>query len=167
MEHLPRDWPFVRGIHRSPVNSPHKGQWRGASIFSLFDLHLNGWVKNRDSGDLRRHCAHYDVTVMHWSDSFVSDRCLIHVVPMVLSEASRSAVINVTKGCAPDTGASIAHVSMPRSVTVKIYLNVFVFILYCVYERHCSYSFLLWTLSLSVCFRYIYLVIVYVAYLFI
>ena len=21
---------FVRGIHRSPVNSPHKGQWRGA-----------------------------------------------------------------------------------------------------------------------------------------
>ena len=22
----PRYWPFVRGIHRSPVNSPHKGQ---------------------------------------------------------------------------------------------------------------------------------------------
>ena len=26
---------FARGIHRSPVNSPHKGQWRGASMFSL------------------------------------------------------------------------------------------------------------------------------------
>ena len=25
-EHCPRYWPFVRGIHRSPVNSPHKGQ---------------------------------------------------------------------------------------------------------------------------------------------
>ena len=25
---FPRYWPFVRGIHRSPVNSPHKGQWR-------------------------------------------------------------------------------------------------------------------------------------------
>ena len=28
-----RYWHFVRGIHRSPVNSPHKGQWRGALIF--------------------------------------------------------------------------------------------------------------------------------------
>ena len=35
MEHFPRYWPFVRGIHRSPVNSPHKGQWRGALMFSL------------------------------------------------------------------------------------------------------------------------------------
>ena len=32
---FPRYWPFVRGIHRSPVNSPHKGQWRRALIFSL------------------------------------------------------------------------------------------------------------------------------------
>ena len=34
-KHLPRFWPFVRGIHRCPVNSPHKGQWRGALMFSL------------------------------------------------------------------------------------------------------------------------------------
>ena len=33
--HFPRYWPFVRGIHRSPVNSPHRGQWRGALMFSL------------------------------------------------------------------------------------------------------------------------------------
>ena len=32
---LPRYWPFVRGIHRSPMNSPHKCQWRGALKFSL------------------------------------------------------------------------------------------------------------------------------------
>ena len=25
-KHFPRYWPFVRRIHRSPVNSPHKGQ---------------------------------------------------------------------------------------------------------------------------------------------
>ena len=25
-KHFPRNWPFVRGIHRAPVNSPHKGQ---------------------------------------------------------------------------------------------------------------------------------------------
>ena len=34
-KHFPRYWPFVRGIHQSPVNSPHKGQWRGALMFSL------------------------------------------------------------------------------------------------------------------------------------
>ena len=34
-KHFPHYWPFVRGIHRSPVNSPHKGQWRGALMFSL------------------------------------------------------------------------------------------------------------------------------------
>ena len=34
-KHFPRNWPFVRGIHRSPVNSPHKGQWRVALMFSF------------------------------------------------------------------------------------------------------------------------------------
>ena len=33
--HFPRYWPFMRGIHRSPVNSPHKGQWHGALMFTL------------------------------------------------------------------------------------------------------------------------------------
>ena len=34
-KHFPLYWPFMWGIHRSPVNSLHKGQWRGASMFSL------------------------------------------------------------------------------------------------------------------------------------
>ena len=63
--HFPRYWPFVRGIHRSPVNSPHKGQWRGASMLSLICVWING-VNNREAGDLRRYRAHYDVTVMIW-----------------------------------------------------------------------------------------------------
>ena len=63
-KHFPRYWPFVRGIHRSPVNSPHKVQWRGALIFSLIRAWINGWVNNGEAGDLRRNRAHYDVTVM-------------------------------------------------------------------------------------------------------
>ena len=63
-EPFPRYWPFVRGIHRSPVKSPHKGQWRGVLRFSLMCTWANGWSTNRDAGDLRRHCAHYDDTVM-------------------------------------------------------------------------------------------------------
>ena len=65
-KHFPRYWPFVRGIHRSPVNSPHKGQWRGALIFSLICVWINGWVNNRETGDLRRYRAHYDVIVMNF-----------------------------------------------------------------------------------------------------
>ena len=47
-----------------PVNSPHKGQWRGALMFSLICTWINGRVNNREADDLRRHRAHYDVTVM-------------------------------------------------------------------------------------------------------
>ena len=63
-KHFPRYWPFVRGIHRSPVHSPHKGQWRGALRFALICAWINDWVNNPEAGDLRRHQAHYDVTVM-------------------------------------------------------------------------------------------------------
>ena len=71
---FPHYWPFVRGIHRSPVNSPHKGQWRGALMFSLICVWINGWVNNREAGDLRRYRAHYDVNVMFprvWSLLFL------------------------------------------------------------------------------------------------
>ena len=50
-KHFPRYWPFVRGIHRSPVNFPHKGQWHGALMFSLICVWINGWVNNREAGD--------------------------------------------------------------------------------------------------------------------
>ena len=63
---FPRYWPFVRGIHRSPVNSPNKGQWHIALMSSLFCAWINGWGKNHEGGDLRCHHANYDVTVMLW-----------------------------------------------------------------------------------------------------
>ena len=69
METFPRYWPFVWGFHRSPVNSHHKGQWRGALMFSLICAWINGWVNNGEAGDLRRHRTHYDVTVMKTWDS--------------------------------------------------------------------------------------------------
>ena len=59
-----RYWPFVRGIHRSPVNSPHKGQWHGVLMFSLIFAWINGWVNNREADHLRPNLAYYDVTVM-------------------------------------------------------------------------------------------------------
>ena len=61
---FPRYWPFVRGIHRSPVNSPHEGQWGADLMFSLICAWRNIWVNNRVAVDLWRHGAHYDVIIM-------------------------------------------------------------------------------------------------------
>ena len=51
MEYFPCNWPFVFGIHHSPVSSPHKGQWRGALMLSLICARINGWVNNGGWGD--------------------------------------------------------------------------------------------------------------------
>ena len=60
-----------------PSNSPHKGQWRGALMFSLICVWINGWVNNGEAGDLRRYRTHYDVTVM-------GNRMVVAVVPLKL-----------------------------------------------------------------------------------
>ena len=67
-----------------PVNSPHKGQWRVALMFFFICAWKHGWVKHREAGDLRRHHAHYDVTVLwrhrsQWGlrgSSFFDKACL-------------------------------------------------------------------------------------------
>ena len=63
-EHFPRYWPFVRGIRWILVDSPHKGQWRRALVFSLISVWTNDWFNKRNAGELRHHRAHNDVTAM-------------------------------------------------------------------------------------------------------
>ena len=55
---------LCEGNHRPPLDSPHKGQRRGALMFSLICAWTNGWANNRDACDLMRHRAHYDVIIM-------------------------------------------------------------------------------------------------------
>ena len=72
-KHIPRYWPFVRGINQSPSNSTHKGQWRGALMFSLMIYGCtNGCENNWDAVDVRRHCTHYDVTVVVTYDTTIA-----------------------------------------------------------------------------------------------
>ena len=93
-KHFPCYWPFVQGIHRWPVNPPHKGQWLRALMFSLISAWINGWVTNREAGDLRRNRARYDVTVMAISQevfiNFTRNTCLeITITSLVVTELSR------------------------------------------------------------------------------
>ena len=100
---------FVRGIRRGPVNSPHKwpvtrkmfpfddvimpsphlvcysskDQWCGALMSSLICAWINGWVNNGEAGDLRCHCAHYDITVVvHRNGSIVILTTSSSLVPL-------------------------------------------------------------------------------------
>ena len=52
------------GNSLAPANSLHKGQWRGALMFSLICAWINGWVNDHEAGDFGCHRAHYYVTVM-------------------------------------------------------------------------------------------------------
>ena len=57
-------WPFVQGIHWSPVNSQHKGQWHGTLMFSLICTRIKDCVNKCEAGGLRRHRTHYGIIVM-------------------------------------------------------------------------------------------------------
>ena len=56
-----------------PVNSSHKGQWRGALMLPFICAWINGWVNNREAGDVRRNQAHYDVNVMEYNHFYACD----------------------------------------------------------------------------------------------
>ena len=81
-KHFPRYWPFVRGIHRWPVNSPHKGQWRTALMFSLICTWINGGVKDGDADDLRRYHTHYDVIVMFEPSKWNEGNSISHLIQL-------------------------------------------------------------------------------------
>ena len=109
-KHFPRYCPFVRGIHRSPVNFLHKGQWRRALMFSLICAWMNGWVNNHKAGDLKRHRTHSDVTVM----------CSIwdHYICMIGSYCS----FEIFRGRLPIP--SWQHAIMISNITNQIWLRV-------------------------------------------
>ena len=75
-KHFPRYWPFVRGIHRTPVNSRTEASDTELLMFSLMCAWINGWVNNREGGDLRRHRTPYDVTVIRQSWTNPQYHCL-------------------------------------------------------------------------------------------
>ena len=112
-KHFPRYWPFVPGIHRSPVNSPHKGQWRRALMFSFICAWINAWVNNREAGDLRRHPSHHDVIVM------LSYSCKVAVRWMPLNSADDwSTLVQMMVWC------SQGHKPSPEPMLTHIHVAI-------------------------------------------
>ena len=97
-------------IHRSTVNSPHKGQWRSALMFSLTCVWINGWVNTREAGDLRCYRAHYDVTVMSAANRHMMYSIFIswnmHIVSFL---HSCRLIAHAFHGCFTDIGTRQAY----------------------------------------------------------
>ena len=72
-KHFPRNWPFVRGIHRSRWIPHTKASDAELLMFTLICVWINGWVNNGEAGDLRRYRGHYDVIVMDRKYKYISD----------------------------------------------------------------------------------------------
>ena len=81
-------------------NSPKKGQWRGALMFSFICAWTNSWANNRDTGDLRRHPAYHDVTVISSLWHFPPHQNSINEMSHLVSFAHR---INVAGDCGVQT----------------------------------------------------------------
>ena len=86
-------WKHSRGIHRSPVNSPHKGQWRRALMFSLIYAWTNDWINSWHTEDLRCHHTHCDVIVM-----FLSVGSLMHILNVISLIIDNVIMTAITKG---------------------------------------------------------------------
>ena len=68
---FPRYWPFVLGIHRSPMDSPDKGQLHRGIMFSLMCARTNGSKHTRYRWfeapwlSLWRHCNDFNHQAVH------------------------------------------------------------------------------------------------------
>ena len=131
METFPRYWPFVRGIHRSPVNSPHKGQRRGALMFSLICARINRWTNNRKAGDLRRCRSHCDVIVMYicWRSGTIKHRSTANTISYTRSQLTIShhwhyndLIMSATASQA--TGVSIVCLTVSSGARFKANIKV-------------------------------------------
>ena len=116
METFPRYWPFT-GNRWIPLT---KGQWRAALMFSLICAWINGWVNNREAGDLRRHRAHYDVTVI--SDAKDMARLVIHLLKALIFVC-----LNAVKTISPQSNMFIKKfiklvlTSVSHWISLKLY----------------------------------------------
>ena len=127
-KHSPRYWPFVWGMHRSPVNSPHKGQWRGALMFSLICVWINGWLNHREASDLRRYRPHYDASVMIISTHLCYGRNMMQFhgsILNVLSFLESLRIVSYMLICFSPPGVNVAIIAIiTNSMVIGDYIVV-------------------------------------------
>ena len=122
METFSASLAFCGGIHRSSVNSPHKGQWHEALMFSLICVWINGWVNNRETGDLRRHRSHYDVIVMKKNCQKKSSHPMRGIRPSV--GQSETALLEIMKSYWAHCHAKVRFSLFPYGICVFFLIKI-------------------------------------------
>ena len=116
-KHFPRYWLSVRGIQRTPVNSPHKDRRRRALRFSLIFAWTNSWANNGDAGDLRRNRAHYNVIVMlasNGADAFeygiqITSLTIVYFNRLFRRRSKKTPRLHVTGLCVGNSPVNSQH----------------------------------------------------------
>ena len=106
-KHFPRYWPFVGGIHRSPVKLKS----------SLICAWINGWINNREDDDFRRHRAHYDVTVMQ---CWFSKSLVVKEAPILIISCPLCAILSAA---IPPAITQYYIYSLPESLNSEIHIR--------------------------------------------
>ena len=124
-KHFPRYWRFVRGIHRWPVNSPHKGQWRGALMFffylclhKLLSKHRWGRWFEMPSRPLWRHCNVFGVqggTSLYLCHCFMNDMFLF----MKSCNFYNYADDNFVSRSSPDVNVILSNLKSDCQISLK------------------------------------------------
>ena len=104
-------------------NSPATGEFPSQrpvtrSFDVLFDLRPNGWLNNHDTGDLKRHRAHYDVTVMNISKQLPNYVCIYCNERLINIEKTKPC-----EDCVP--GMKIAMWGRREKTFMIVHLNVY------------------------------------------
>ena len=101
--YFPRYWPFVRGIHRQPMNSTHKKPVT-QSFDAFFDLRLNKRLSKQSrrrwletpSRSLWRDCNEINANVRLL---ILEHRIVTYWLKINLPESTRSRALQILKGC--------------------------------------------------------------------
>ena len=96
-EGFPHYWPFSWWRHQMETLSASLAICAGNSWFTLICARINGWVNNREAGDLRRRCTHYDAIVMCKGNPMVASHGRTHssALLIVISIATVSSSVKL------------------------------------------------------------------------
>ena len=93
-------------------------------MFSLIFAWINGWVNNREAGYLRRHRAHYDVTVMRGMGC-VTRRPLLGRISWYLLNVVKSLQLIWGSGTKHDNDAIMSAMASQITSLAIVYSTVF------------------------------------------
>ena len=108
-------------------NSPVPGEFlakRPVTLsFDVFFVWINGWVNNREAGDLGRNCAHYDVILMNFNDRIVCNQIMETRAPHRVWIMITKSWVKWTPGVRPINRISIEFLEIQWNLLMLLFIT--------------------------------------------